>query len=129
MGRKRGTVGLSFLVVLILAAVAAPAASAATTTIGFDNLASGTSIGEQFAALGVHFGPSPFPDQSGGLTTDARPQARSGPNVAAFAYSLQTNFSSSWIKFDHPQSQVSFYACRTGGAGDPVQSERRRQRL
>jgi hypothetical protein len=119
VGGMRGRIGLSFLVALVLGASTAPAVSAATTTIGFDDLASGTSIGEQFAALGVHFGPSPFPGQSGGLTADARPQARSDPNVAAFAYSLQTDFSSSWIKFDHPQSQVSFYACRTGGAGDP----------
>ncbi len=100
-------------------ALAVSPAAAATTVIGFDDQPSGTVIGEQYAALGVHFGPSPFAGLSGGFTAAARAQSRSAPNVATFAYNPGTDFSSSWIKFDKQQSKVSFYACRTGGVGDP----------
>ncbi len=94
--------------------VAAPAASAAV--IGFDDLPSGTVVDEQYAALGVHFGPSPFAGQSGKFTAVSRPaQARSASNVAAFAYDPGMDFSSSWIRFDKEQRKVSLYACRTGG--------------
>jgi hypothetical protein len=117
LGRTRGATGVAVVVAAL--ALAVSPATAATTTVGFDDQPSGTAIGEQYAALGVHFGPSPFAGQSGGFTADARAQARSPQNVAAFAFDPQTNFSSSWIKFDKPQSNVSFYACRTGGAGDP----------
>jgi List-Bact-rpt repeat protein len=117
LARIRGTIGVGVVVAAL--ALAASPAIAATTTVGFDNQPGGTAIGEQYAALGVHFGPSPFQGQSGGFTADARAQARSAPNVAAFAYDPGTDFSSSWIKFDRQQSSVSFYACRTGGAGDP----------
>ena len=116
LGCTPGVIGAA-VVVAVLALAVSPAA-AATTTIGFDDQPSGTAIGEQYAALGVHFGPSPFAGQSGAFTADARAQARSPKNVAAFAFDPQTDFSSSWIKFDKPQSNVSFYACRTGGAGD-----------
>ncbi len=100
--------------------VAAPVAPAAV--IGFDDQPASTVLGEQYASTGVHIGPSPFAGQSDALTVVARPaQARSGPNVAALSYDAQTDFSSGWIRFDKPQSTVSFYACRTGGAGDPPQ--------
>ncbi len=99
---------------------AAPIASAAV--INFDEQPASTVLGEQYAAGGVHIGTSPFPDQSGALTVVAKPGlARSGSNVAALNYDLQTDFSSSWIRFDKPQSKVSFYACRDGGGGDPPQ--------
>jgi RTX calcium-binding nonapeptide repeat (4 copies)/Thrombospondin type 3 repeat len=90
--------------------------------INFDDQASTTVLDEQYAAVGVHFGPSPFAGQSGKLIAVARPaQARSGANVAAFAYDAGSDFSSSWLHFDKQQRRVSFYACRTGGAGDPAQ--------
>jgi hypothetical protein len=90
--------------------------------IGFDDQASGTVLDEQYAALGVHFGPSPFAGVSGKLTALKRlSQARSGPNVAALAYDAGEDFSSSWIRFDKPQRKVSLYVCRTGGSGDPLQ--------
>jgi hypothetical protein len=116
-GRTRGMIGVGVVVAAL--ALAVSPATAAITTVGFDDQASGTAIGEQYAALGVHFGPSPFAGQSGGFTAVARAQARSAPNVAAFAYDTGMDFSSSWIKFDKQQSKVSFYACRTGGS-DPM---------
>jgi hypothetical protein len=104
----------------VLLAIAAPAASAAV--IGFDDQSAGTVLDEQYASLGVHFGPSPFPGDSGKFTAVARPgQSRSAPNVAAFAYDPGTDFSSSWIRFDRQQRKVTLYVCRTGGAGDPSQ--------
>lgn len=102
-------------------AVAVSPAAAAITSIGFDDQPSGTALGEQYAALGVHFGPSPFPSLSGGFTAVARSPNHSVPNVAAFAYDAGTDFSSSWIKFDQQQSQVTFFACRTGSSTDPQQ--------
>ena len=84
----------------------------------------------QYGAVGVHLGPSPFAGQSGAFTALAKPGlARSGPNVAALNYDAQTDFSSSWIRFDKPQSKVSFYACRDGGARRPAAPERERRRL
>src|SRR4051812_33150782 len=107
-------------VTVALLAIAAPAASAAV--IGFDDQSAGTVLDEQYASLGVHFGPSPFPGEGGKFTAVARAgQSRSAPNVAAFAYDPGTDFSSSWIRFDQQQRKVSFYVCRTGGAGDPPQ--------
>jgi hypothetical protein len=98
------------------------ATAANAVVINFDEQASTTVLDEQYAGLGVHFGPSPFAGQSGKLTALARPaQARSGANVAAFAYDAGDDYSSSWLHFDKPQRKVSFYACRTGGAGDPPQ--------
>jgi hypothetical protein len=107
------------IVAIATLGLAVSPASAAVTTLGFDELPSGTAIGEQYAALGVHFGPSPF-GARGGFTADARAQARSAPNVAAFSFDLQTDFSSSWMRFDQPQSSVSFYACQTGAPPDPA---------
>ena len=60
---------------LFVALVLAPSpATAATTVIGFDDVPSGTAVGERYAALGVHFGPSPFDAISGGATADVRPR-------------------------------------------------------
>ena len=102
-----------------VAALALPAAAPAAV-ISFDDLPATTVVGEQYAALGVHFGPSPFPDQNGTVTVTARPgQAHSAPNVGGLAYDAGTDFSSSWIKFDKQQRKVSFYACRTGAMLDP----------
>ena len=115
--RTRAVGALTGVACAIALAVATPASA---VVIGFDDQPSQTVIDEQYAALGVHFGPSPFPGQSGKVTALARPgQARSGPNVAALAYDAGTSFSESWIRFDKPQRKVSFHACRTGGAGDP----------
>ena len=113
--RKR-VIGRRASVVAVLAlAVASPAAPAAV--IDFDDLPAGTLVDEEYAERGVHFGPSLFPGESGAVTTIAKPQARSAPNVAGLAYDMGTDSSSSWIRFDEPQTQVSFYACRTGPAG------------
>ena len=119
--RRRGRrVGLVLLVACALLLLVAPASRA--VVIGFDDQAPGAVLDEQYAALGVHFGPSPFLGTSGKLSAVERlTQARSGPNVAALAYDLGTDFSSSWIRFDKPQRKVTFYACRTGGGGDPPQ--------
>ena len=95
-------------------------AAAAPTVIGFDDAPSGTAVGERYAALGVHFGPSPFGGVSGDATADVRAQARSAPNVAALAYDVMNDFSSTWIKFDKQQSRVDLFACRTGGPGAPA---------
>ncbi len=117
---RRVAAGLGGVLCTVSLAIAPAVASAAE--IGFDDQSSGTVLDDQYAALGVHFGPSPFAGQSGKFTAVARPsQARSGPNVAAFAYDPAQDFSSSWIRFDKPQAKVSFYVCRTGGAGDPSQ--------
>jgi hypothetical protein len=105
-------------VVAFVALLALPACAGAAV-IGFDDVAAGTLVDDEYAARGVRFGPSPFPDVSGAVTTIAKPQARSGPHVAAFAYDVQTDFSSSWIRFEEPQSRVRLYACRTGPQGDP----------
>ena len=115
---RRATIGfmLGLLALVSLAIVASPA-RADVTVIGFDDQPAGTPIAEQYASLGVHFGPSPFVGQSGALTTVARTQAHSSPDAAALAYDPDTDFSSSWIQFDSQQSMVSFYACRTGTAG------------
>jgi hypothetical protein len=115
INRGRAIAGLTALACALSVGFAAPAAQA--VVLGFDVLASGTPIDEQYAALGVHFGPSPFPGVSGKLTAAARPvgQARSAPNVAALAYDPNDDFSSSWIHFDKAQRRVTFYACRTGG--------------
>ena len=100
--------------------LAAPASQA--VVIGFDDQAAGAVLDEQYAALGVHFGPSPFAGTSGKLSAVERlTRPAPGPNVAALAYDAGTDFSSSWIRFDKPQRKVSFYACRTGGGGDPPQ--------
>jgi Ca2+-binding RTX toxin-like protein len=118
LNRRVAGAGLASAVCALLLALAAQAATAAV--IGFDDKANGTVLDEQYAALGVHFGPSPFAGRSGKFTAEARAgQARSPSNVAAFAYDMGTEFSSSWIRFDKPQSRVTFYACRTGAAGDP----------
>jgi Ca2+-binding RTX toxin-like protein len=102
-------------------AIGVPAASAAV--IGFDDQPSGTVIDEQYASLGVHFGPSPFAGVSANVTAVARPapQARSAPNAAAFAYDSFNEFSSSWIRFDKPQRKVTFYVCHTAAGNDPPQ--------
>ena len=116
---RRGAVVAAAAIALwmALAVLAAASGRAATTVIGFDDQAAGTALGEQYAALGVHVGPSPFPEQTGALTVVARPQARSAPNAAAFAYDPGSDFSSSWIRFDKQQRSVSFSACRTGDGG------------
>jgi Ca2+-binding RTX toxin-like protein len=107
-----------FLVALVLVCPA----GASGAVIGFDDQASGTVLDEQYSGLGVHFGPSPYPGEVRKFAAVSRPaQARSGPNVAAFAYDAGSDFSSSWISFDKLQRKVSFYTCRTGGAGDPPQ--------
>ena len=117
---RRSLFGLTSAVCLASLAVAAQASHAAV--IGFDDRPSGTVLDEQYAALGVHFGPSPFAGIGGKLTALERPaQARSGPNVAALAYEAGTDFSTAWIRFDKAQRRVSFHACRTGGGGDPLQ--------
>jgi hypothetical protein len=116
--RPRIAFGLACAACALFLAIAAPASEA--VVINFDDQASGTVLDEQYSALGVHFGPSPFQGQSGKVTAVARGQAHSAPNVAAFDYDLGADFSSSWIRFDKPQRKVSFYACRTGGAGDPA---------
>ena len=116
--KGRGTAfGLSSLACFLSLAVAVPASQAAV--IGFDDQPSGTPLDEQYAAQGVHFGPPSFAAEGGKFTALARAQARSGPNVAAFAYDPGTDFSSSWIRFDKPQRKVSFHVCRTGT--DPPQ--------
>lgn len=63
--------------------VAVSPVAASTTVIGFDDLPSGTVIDEQYAALGVHFGPSPFAGISGAFTAAARAQVASGDGRAA----------------------------------------------
>ena len=123
MGRlranRRGTAGWLIGVACILGA-SAPVASGAV--IGFDDQPSLTVLGEQYAAGGVHIGPSPFAGQAGTLVAVSKPAlARSGPNVAALNYDAGSDFSSSWLRFDKPQSKVSFFACRSGGPGDPPQ--------
>src|SRR5688500_8503369 len=108
---------LAGLLVAAAAGLVAPAAEA--VVLGFDELGPGTLIDEAYAAQGGHFGQSPFPGTTGPFTAQARPQARSAPNVAAFSHDPGTDFSSSWIKFDRQQRKVTFHVCRTGGAGDP----------
>ncbi|MFT3865181.1 MAG: hypothetical protein QM729_12970 [Solirubrobacterales bacterium] len=105
---------------MVWAAIAPPSGSAATTVVNFDDQTPGTVIGEQYASLGVHVGPSPFPEQTGGLTVVGRSQASSAPNAAALAYDPNTDFSSSWIRFDTQQRSVSFKTCRTGTGGSPT---------
>jgi hypothetical protein len=113
----RAVVALVFS--MALGGVAAASASAAV--IGFDNLPSNTVVADQYASLGVHFGPSPFEGENHKATALARPaQKRSSPNVAALDYDAGAEFSTSWIHFDKPQRKVSFYACKTGPAGGPT---------
>ncbi len=112
---KRVVSGCASVVAVMALAVASPAAPAAV--INFDDLPAGTLVDDEYASRGVIFGPSPFPDMSGTVTTIAKSQARSGPNVAALAYDMGTDSSESWIRFDDPQTQVSLYACRTGMPG------------
>ena len=119
-GSRRST--LIALLTAVSALMLAAATTAQAVVVNFDDQPSATVLDEQYAALGVHFGPSPFPGQSGKLTAISRPgRARSAPNVAALAYDAGTDFSSSWIHFDKQQRKVGFYVCRTGGAGAPPQ--------
>ena len=118
--RRRAHLGIASFASVVALAISASAAHG--VVVGFDEQPSGTVLDEQYSALGVHFGPSPFPGTTGKLTALSRPgQARSAPNVAALAYDVGTDFSESWIRFDKPQRKVSFHACRTGGGGDPPQ--------
>ncbi len=116
--RRRRIVGPA---VAVLLAFAALPAAAHGTVIGFDNLANGTVLGEQYAAQGVHFGPSPFPSISAAATVTQKLQARSVPNVAAFTYDEGTTRASTWMRFDKQQTHVSFYACNDGPAQSPNQ--------
>ena len=104
--------------IVVLGLAFAPG-SAGAAVIGFDELAAGTAVDEEYAAQGVRFGPSPFAGTTGPFTASARPQARSAPNVAAFTYDPGTDFSSSWIRFERQQRRVRFFACRAGGGGGP----------
>ena len=110
---RRALLGVTTVVCGIALAASVPAAEAAA--VGFDEVAAGTVLDEQYAALGVHFGPSPFAGQTGKLTAVGSRPNRSAPNVAALAYDAFNDFSSSWVSFDKAQNRVSFYACRTGG--------------
>ena len=101
--------------------LAAPASQA--VVIGFDDQAAGALLDEQYAALGVHFGPSPFPRHQ--RQAERRRTANTGPlgrrtsppspttpaPTSAPPGSASTNRS----------GRSSFYACRTGGGGDPPQ--------
>ena len=80
--------------------------------IGFDDVPAGTVVDDEYAARGVRFGPSPFAGISGVLTTVAKGQARTAPNVAGFAYSAPNDFSSSWIRFDEAKVRSLLPAVR-----------------
>ena len=91
---------MAFIALLtgVCALMLAAAPTAQAVVVNFDDQPSAMVLDEQYAALGVHFGPSPFPGQSGKLTAVSRPgRARSAPNVAALNYDAGTDFSSSWI--------------------------------
>ncbi len=94
-------------------------ATAQGASIGFDDLPPGTRVAEQYASQGVHFGVSPFVGISGGFVAAVSDRGASAANAAALDYDSGTDFSSSWIRFDRQQAQVTLRACRVGAA-DPA---------
>jgi len=112
--RRRGALIASVLLTMLLGA---SAAQAAPVTVGFDDLPAGTSANEAYAALGLHFGVTPQGGAEGAVTVVATPIARSPANAGAFEYNSSNDFSTAWLRFDTPQSQVSFHACAASGSG------------
>ncbi|MCW2952516.1 MAG: hypothetical protein JWQ48_1686 [Conexibacter sp.] len=99
-------------------ALAGGSAAARPVVVGFDDLPAGTTVGEQYAALGVSFGQTAFGASDAKPTVVASPQASSAPQAGQLHYDPFNDFSSVDVRFDLPQGVVRLRGCRAALPGD-----------